>query len=1662
MVERLIAPKNIREPGGSNPTVKAFFVLGLLAAASTVGAYEMTGGVYRVTRDDVNAGGLFQAGGTYLLNGSVSGIESVSAADVTQIKSGFEAVQDYPGTIVDVQLSTRSVLSANSGELDLRWTAPAAEVLMNQESTLYIIKYASGPISTQAVFAATTTYDQSIDPTAPGSQESLTLTGLIANTSYYVAIEAQDRDQNQAYLSVGASTVPVVTLSPIPGFVFVLESSQTYIRIQWQSDNPYPGTPVKYEAQITDVPDFSSITSFNIFNSTVQFSTGTTFSGLTSGTSYYMRVRSFNRVNAPSVWAYSSSTSTSLGTPGMPFFRDITITSLTAFWAPLSGAIYSVEEWENPDFIGIPKDIKMTGTTPSATFTGLNHNTTYWYRVQGSVNGQATAYGDSNFTMTAVNAVTPTGYTINKTSASFTWTDGFNQNNLPISYRVEISTRSNFTPLFTSSTILSSASFPHAAPYSSTSTVLIPNTTYYYRVMALNGIGNPTTSYFINAAGGPRATDPVVPDGINFQSVSFTQFLVSWFENAVAPDNPVGGSNGTQYEVKVTTGADADAPAVDYVITKSTDPQTHVFDQNLFANTTYFVSVRAKGRSVVNNTDSDWLTVSTVTRPTSVTNPSFAVDLTSATLFWETTNGLTTEYEVELLRDGFQLATSTTYLTNTTFAEAFNVALATNTTYNFRIHTTPNGNWPEPAYVQVTTSTLADIPAFAASTFTAVSSNTISVQWGLNTNPSDTTFRVKYSTDNFVSSLFTQDVVATTSTVLTGLLSDTTYWVRVSAVNRIGRETADLDLGNIVTLANLPIFTSFVVGITSITVSWNPNSNSPTTVYQTTSSLVADGSLVHTNNNIVGTSWTDAGLSVNTPYTFSIRAVNKSGVPTAWAVLGSTWTLAATPPQPSLPVLDTPNSLIMSFSQGTNPLGSPGGRTQFAIQIIYDGYGVAAQNITNHFISPVVSDGANIHAVSASTNIADSSNWGTYSEWQNGVFVATGLNPGTNIFYAVYARNGDNGSEPRIPTSPSVSQQGYTYSGTPVVLLGDITADASQSAQVWVNTLVTSFTATGAYHYHFQLGTVYNQSGMTISHPGWHGTIQAGTMYADEVSDADYNGGVIGFRVPGEGEYYLNILGDDYPFSAQFGLPPNQHSNGPLNKGTPFEFYVDLQKPAVQDITAQFTSTVSVPIFSGVATPAKMPFFKWNTINTVGTSASYTSPIVGYNYSLSTDPSVNPSTGTVDPSVSFTAQSQFAYTASVEITTPAVYGNTYFFKVSAKDQAGNWSDPVTFIYMPRPDTEFPRVLNVAYGGVLVPSSGAGVAVSTTPLINVQFSKRMHGPTMEADGFYLQGTMDKSCNPISHQIPLTITYSTLTRTADMAPQAVLEDGYHYELVSSTKVIDEAGNPLYEQVQKKFWTLMDPNTDNCHVDDDGSGTKVLFPQNAWGPWPAGNAINSNPLDSPMAAPALPNIIVNANDTARRIAGEFAQPIAIKEFNLYNAAGQRVSGVFNTDVTLVMPYPDANDDGIVDDTNPPVRANALVLSWLDEETGIWVRVPGSVVDVKAKTITTPIRHFSVYGIIGTPSMDLSNAYAFPVPFKPSLGHRQIGFKNLSDVGVIRVYTINGELVRELPISASNQGILYWDVTNSSGEPVASDVYLYLIQNDQQKKTGKLMIVR
>lgn len=229
------------------------------------------------------------------------------------------------------------------------------------------------------------------------------------------------------------------------------------------------------------------------------------------------------------------------------------------------------------------------------------------------------------------------------------------------------------------------------------------------------------------------------------------------------------------------------------------------------------------------------------------------------------------------------------------------------------------------------------------------------------------------------------------------------------------------------------------------------------------------------------------------------------------------------------------------------------------------------------------------------------------------------------------------------------------------------------------------------------------------------------------------------------------------------------------------------------------------------------------------------------------------------------------------------------------------------------------------------------------------------------------------------------------------------------------------------------------------------------------------SADPISSPIVAD--PNIISAANQKIRTNQGEFSReiPDGIIELGILSN-GSFFSGPVEPEATLQLSYPDAEGDGGVDGTSPPVRASTLALYVLDETHRLWVRLAGSKVDLSQKRVSASIGHFSVFGLFGASDAEVSRVFAFPVPYRPNDGNPDTGtpsggitFTNLPGEGDIRIYTLSGELVRTIPIPT---GLfppqLNWNVKTDTGKNVVSGVYLWQVQSGGNRKTGKLMIIR
>lgn len=80
---------------------------------------------------------------------------------------------------------------------------------------------------------------------------------------------------------------------------------------------------------------------------------------------------------------------------------------------------------------------------------------------------------------------------------------------------------------------------------------------------------------------------------------------------------------------------------------------------------------------------------------------------------------------------------------------------------------------------------------------------------------------------------------------------------------------------------------------------------------------------------------------------------------------------------------------------------------------------------------------------------------------------------------------------------------------------------------------------------------------------------------------------------------------------------------------------------------------------------------------------------------------------------------------------------------------------------------------------------------------------------------------------------------------------------------------------------------------------------------------------------------------------------------------------------------------------------------------------------------------------------------------PYDPAVTNRQIKFQHLPDVCTIRIFNLAGELVRTIEKTDGATSIETWDVLTENGLPVASGIYLYVVDAPGMgQKIGKMAV--
>jgi len=535
-----------------------------------------------------------------------------------------------------------------------------------------------------------------------------------------------------------------------------------------------PATPYVIQAATNSI--------FDVVDSSSDFVSGTSFAftDLDAHTTYYFRMRV--RDNAGNESAFSSNLATA--TLALPVdstaVQDVYSSSITIQWAPRPATPSSATtagylvEGSSTNFGGgtIYSTSTAVVSVGSLTVTGLSENTTYFFRV-GTLNHQQIAtYVTVDSTSTLVLAPgqgAPNITSVDYSSITVQWTDGGNPANTQ--YVAEVSTN-NFTTLWASSqTINISVTFGTGG----TGNPLDLNTTHYFRVRALNQGGVPSANTVLGStstlAVSPASTVPA------FTNVAFTSITVQF----VDPNNPAG----TTYVVDLSTD-----DFVSVLQTTTTTSLTLTFGSNgigspLDTNTTHYVRAKAVNHNLVHSSYTTLGSTSTLANPPD--SPDFLnIYVSSIGVQWTLPTGTVQSFLVEASSTDFD-GTGTIHSSATTSGlesqlTVRNPALDPNTTYYFRLGS-KNHNQVFTFTTLHGTSTLTNL--VSAPTIFETIATSVTVNWSIPAGGSEGYELQASTSDNFtglILSSVTTSVAVTTLTV-EGLSSDTTYYLRVGAIN---------------------------------------------------------------------------------------------------------------------------------------------------------------------------------------------------------------------------------------------------------------------------------------------------------------------------------------------------------------------------------------------------------------------------------------------------------------------------------------------------------------------------------------------------------------------------------------------------------------------------------------------------------------------------------------------------------------------------------------------------------------------------------------------------------------------------------------------------------------------------------------------------------------
>ena len=692
-----------------------------------------------------------------------------------------------------------------------------------------------------------------------------------------------------------------VTVTQVPDVPTGLSTSteQTSSEIGWTQANAASGYEIELSSNDTD---FTTLVSgFDPLSIGSGATVSADLTGLTEGTSYYLRMRS---INSNGTYSGYSDTLNIITKPADPVLADISTSeigqdTIALTWGPVSGVVdsYSVEIALSNTFAtlltGYPVDTTATkfvlgsdgGTSP------LTENTTYYARITANNATGSSGYSNTISILTkpetpVVNEVDLSG--VEQIEATVSWNDVFSGSG---SYVIEVSS----TDFDETETLLSG--YPLIVSTNSEvvgttvgTDALQPATNYWVRVRSTNTSGESPNSNVVSFL--TKAADPVLTE-VAQADIGQTTINLSW--------DAVDGADDYNIELALS---ETFASLLDGYPVNTTSNGLVIGDDggpSLDENTTYYIRVassNATGSSGYSNI------VSVLTKPETPVVGAVdvsLVDQTQATLSWNDVFSGSGSYVVEVSSTDFDEAATLLSgypLTVTTNSEVVGSATGTAalepaTNYWVRVRST-NASGESPNSNVVSFLTKAADPVLTDVTQADIGQTTINLSWDAVDGADDYNIELALS-ETFASVLAGYPANTATNEFIIGndggtsaLAENTTYYIRIVSNNATGSSGYSNTIA-VLTKPETPVVSTVDVSVTEqtqATISWNDvfsGSGSyvvevSSTDFDEAATLLSGYPLtVTTNSEVVGSATGTAALEPATNYWVRVRSTNASG-----------------------------------------------------------------------------------------------------------------------------------------------------------------------------------------------------------------------------------------------------------------------------------------------------------------------------------------------------------------------------------------------------------------------------------------------------------------------------------------------------------------------------------------------------------------------------------------------------------------------------------------------------------------------------------------------------------------------------------------------------------------------------------------------------------------